>query len=73
MMTVGSILSGLSGLVTALAVSSPNKTEGDSVLAGGMTDRVDEVDDDDEPAAEVEPEDDDEVDVDGGITGCQNA
>ena len=73
MMTVGSILSGLSGLVTALAVSSPNTTEGDSVLAGGMTDRVDEVDDDDEPAAEVEPEDDDEVDVDGGITGCQNA
>ena len=70
-MIIGSISSVLSGLITASAVSSPNKTEGDSVLAGGTSDGVDEVDD--ESTVEAEPEDDDEVDVDGGITGCQNA
>ena len=71
-MIIGSISSVLSGLITASAVSSPNKTEGDSVLGGGTSsDGVDEVDD--EPTVEAEPEDDDEVDVDGGITGCQNA
>ena len=70
-MIIGSISSVLSGLITASAVSSPNKTEGDSVLGGGTSDGADEGED--ELTAEAEPEDDDEVDVDGGITGCQNA